>query len=99
MSKYHSVRTNGYASKKEANDAAGFSALARAGKIQDYREQVTFVLVPGKGKVRAITYVADFTYWDENGYHVCDSKGYRTEVYRIKRKLMYLLLDITIEEL
>ena len=99
MTKYGSVRTNGYMSKKEANDAAGFSALARAGKIQDFREQVKFILVPGKEKVRAITYIADFTYWDENGYHVCDSKGYRTEVYRIKRKLMYLLHGITVEEL
>jgi len=99
VSKYHSKRTNGYASKLEANTAAGLSALARAGKIQDFKEQVTFVLVQGKDKVRAITYIADFTYWDENGYHVCDAKGYRTEVYRIKRKLLYLLHGITVEEL
>lgn len=98
-SKYRNKRTNGYASTREANVAANLHILARAGKILDLKEQVPFLLVPGKRKVRGITYIADFTYTDSDGtHHVLDAKGYRTDVYKLKNKLMYLLLDIEIEE-
>ena len=44
-----------------------------------------------KGKTyRAITYVADFVYKDDKGMHVVDTKGYRTQVYKIKKKLFIL---------
>lgn len=98
-SKYGNVRTNGYSSKKEANIAAQLAILFRAGKILDLKEQVHIVLIPGKDKLRGITYVADFVYNDLNGdLHVLDAKGFRTPVYKLKRKMLKLLWDIDIEE-
>ena len=98
-SKYGNVRTGKYASKKEANIAAQLAVLFRAGKILDLKEQVHIVLIPGKGKVRGITYVADFVYNDLNGdLHVLDAKGFRTPVYKLKKKMCKLLWDIEIEE-
>ena len=99
MSKYHAVRTNGYASKKEANVAAQLQALHRAGNIVDLKEQVHIVLLPGKGKIKGITYIADFTYEDPDGTpHVLDAKGFKTPVYKLKKKMLKLLHDVEIEE-
>jgi hypothetical protein len=101
MSKYHSERTNGYASRKEARFAADLAILARAGKILDLREQVAFTLIEGRNGVQGIKYIADFCWKDaDTGVaHVADVKGYRTPVYRLKKKMMYLLCGLTIEEL
>ena len=50
--------------------------------------------------IRAITYIADFTYYDAEGkYHVIDVKGFRTEVYKIKKKLFEFKYNIEIEEI
>ena len=92
-------RRGKYASAHEAQEAAKLAALERSGKIQDLREQVSFVLVPGYGKIRPIRYVADFV-WMENGREiVADAKGCKTPLYRLKRKMMQLLLGIEIVEL
>ena len=99
MSKYKAVRTNGYASKKEAKVAATLQLLAKAGNITEYREQVRFLLVPGRGKERDITYVADFVYREDGREVVCDVKGFRTPVYALKKRMMSLLLNIQILEL
>lgn len=53
----------------------------------------------GKCIERACKYIADFTYYTKDGeYVVEDSKGYREEDYRIKRKLMLYLKNIRIKE-
>ena len=44
--KLHAVRTDGYASKHEAERAAELKWLEKAGKISNLREQVKFVLTP-----------------------------------------------------
>jgi hypothetical protein len=89
----------GYASKHEMEVAAGLHALQRGGEITDLCEQCPIVLVPGNGKIRPITYVADFVYRDKQGnQHFIDAKGYRTPIYRLKKKLAALLLQIEIEE-
>ena len=99
MNKYRNKPTAGYASKKEANYAANFQALARFDHIFDYEEQKRIEIVPGKGKVRPVVYVADFYYKDEQGEHVVDVKGFKTPVYQLKKRLLYLLKGIEIEEL
>jgi hypothetical protein len=53
-SKYNAVRTNGYASKKEAEYAEGLAAAKAAGDISFWLEQVPFKL-PGGSK-----YLLDF---------------------------------------
>lgn len=96
--KYHNQKTiyNGivYDSKKEAKRAWELDLLVRAGKIRDLKRQDKFILLEeyynNKGeKIRPITYIADFTYYDvENDDWVAeDTKGVRTEVYKIKKKL------------
>ncbi len=88
-----------YASKHEGAVAGSLDALQRAGKISELREQVRIVLVPQNGKLRAIAYIADFVYKDADGFtHVCDAKGFKTPVYRLKKRLAALLLGLTIEE-
>jgi hypothetical protein len=104
MSKYRSTRTNGYASKREANLAAQLQALQRGAQIRELSEQVPFLLVPSqKGKLRnerPLKYIADFVWKDKEGRtHVGDAKGLRTPLYVVKRKLMRFLLNIEVEEL
>ena len=100
--KYHVApkdERGGYASKHEAQAAVSYQILARAGKIKNYEEQKRIVLVPGDGKLRPVVYVADFYYTDLDGtQHIVDAKGFKTPVYRLKKRLAALLLGIVIEE-
>jgi hypothetical protein len=99
MSKYHAVRTGKYASKKEARRAEDLKLLQQIGEISDLREQVKFTLIPKIGTQRECAYFADFTFKDRGGnFHVVDAKGMKTEVYRIKKKLMKFVHGITIED-
>ena len=99
-SKYSNLRTGKYASKKEAAVATKLWALARAGQIQNLEEQVLIELVPGDGKIAGVSYRADFCYDDGTGHHVIDVKGgeFRTAIYKIKKRLAWLLKRILIEE-
>lgn len=98
-SKYSNERAGKYASKHEADVATKLYALEKSGQIRDLREQDRIVLVPGRDKVAPVIYVADFTYTDSQGvHHVLDAKGFKTQVYKVKKRLAYLLLNITIEE-
>ena len=90
-------------SKKEANYYTKLKILRDAGKITDLELQKKFILQDKftlNGKTyRAITYVADFVYKDQDGRtHIVDTKGYRTEVYMIKKKLFMKRFGIEIEE-
>jgi hypothetical protein len=102
--KYGNKPTRGYDSKKEANYATYLHALEKSGKISELKEQVRFVLVQAQYRdgvciERAMSYVADFSYVDENGeLRIVDVKGCRTEVFKIKKKLMLYFYNIKIEE-
>lgn len=91
-SKYHSVKTQvdgeRFDSRREAARWRELQMMERAGKITGLRRQEAFVLIPRSRHGRAIKYVADFVY-EENGRQVIeDVKGYRTQVYRLKRRMM-----------
>ena len=91
-------------SKKEANYYTKLKILRDAGKISDLELQKRYALQQGfklHGKTyRAITYIADFVYKDQEGQtHVVDTKGYRTQVYKIKKKLFMKKFGIEIEEI
>lgn len=92
-------------SKKEANYYLELKMLQKAGLIKDLELQKTFVLQPSfklNGKTRRqITYKADFTYisTSDNIQHVIDVKGFKTEVYKIKKKLFEYKYGIEIEEI
>ena len=67
----------------------------RAGEIRDLKTQVSFEIQPAftdsKGKrIRAITYKADFVYYDlkDKRTHIEDYKGFKTKEYLLKKKLL-----------
>ena len=101
MSKYHNVRTNGYASRKEAARAADLELLERDGRIRLLSKQVRYTLLPATPEYpRPLRYYADFTYWDneKNCVVVEDVKGMKTQVYKLKKRMMRQLLNVTITE-
>ena len=103
-SKYKARRTEGYASRKEAQRARELELLQQIGHIRRLKKQASFELIPPHGNERAITYRADFTYEgrDENGNWVQvveDVKGVRTAVYKLKRRLMLWRHGISIQEI
>ena len=54
-----------------------------------------------KGKLiqSAAYYVADFVYYDKNGRLVVeDFKGFKTDLYKLKKKLMKYIYNIDIKE-
>lgn len=108
-SKYGNVRAGGYDSIKERGRATYLKMQLRSGYISELREQVRYELIPAQYRTgsdgrrvlveRACAYVADFVYRDSSGGLVVeDVKGFRTEAYRIKRKLMLHVHGIVIKE-
>lgn len=75
----------------EANRYQELKLLQRAKQISNLRLQVPFLLQEGfkkNGKThRKIEYIADFVY-EENGQTIVeDTKGMKTETFKIKQKL------------
>lgn len=82
-----------FSSKKEAQRYKILIVLLKTGNIRDLKLQPEFVLQEsffdssGK-KHRSIIYRADFEYLDADGKRVIeDVKGFRTDTYKIKKKL------------
>ena len=109
MSKYRSkkVVVDGitFDSKKESQRYCELKLLERCGKIKDLELQPKFELQPSFRKngrtIRAITYIADFTYFDLEKMRIVveDVKGLRTDVYSIKRKMFeFKYPELTIVE-
>ena len=91
-------------SVKEYSRYKELRLLERAGAISDLRRQVRYELIPAQrieGKVveKSITYRADFVYQREGETVVEDVKGFRTDVYIIKRKLMLYIHGIKIQDI
>ena len=86
------VRTaDGYfPSRKEFKRWEQLKLLEMAGEIYRLsrkREDCTFPLYGSDGTTKVCDYVADYVY-EENLQKVAeDAKGYRTDVYKLKRKL------------
>ena len=90
-------------SKHEASRYQELKMLLNAGEITELRLQVPFELIPTfklNGETfRSIKYVADFVYKDKNGFEVIeDAKGMKTDVYKMKKKLMAYVHHIVIQE-
>lgn len=88
-------------SKKEANRWSELKLLAMAGKIRNLKRQVP-IRCEVNGEL-VCKYIADFTY-DEPidvadwGFVVEDAKGFKTEVYKLKKKLVEALHGFEIRE-
>lgn len=102
MNKYHnqSVIVDGikFPSKKEAYRYKELSMLQKAGIIKNLRLQVAFELIPKQDGEQACKYIADFVYEQDGKVIVEDTKGIKTEVYKIKRKLMLFVHGIKVQE-
>lgn len=86
-----------FASQKEFGRWNQLKILEAAGAVRNLRRQVPYRLTVNDRLVA--TYIADFVYEDDNrGQVVEDAKGFRTEVYKLKRKLMLAVLGIDIVE-
>ena len=85
-------------SKKEFIRWCELRLLERAGKISDLKRQVKYELIPKQDGERACNYVADFVYCQDGETVVEDCKGFRTEGYKIKRKLMLWVHGVKIKE-
>lgn len=100
-------------SVREYNRYRELKLLERAGKIEKLNRQVSYTLIPAQYRTvidpkthserracieRAVTYKADFTYWQDGKLVVEDVKGVKTKDYIIKRKLMLHVYDIQIQE-
>lgn len=107
--KYHNrkVQIDGilFDSAREARRYGELKLLEKGGYISGLRLQVPFELIPNQknidGKVveRKVSYIADFVYLDREGRTVVeDSKGMKTEVYKLKKKLMRYVHGIEIKE-
>lgn len=85
-------------SKKEANRYCELRLLERAKVISNLQLQVTYILIPKSKYGRAIKYVADFVYEENNQVIIEDVKGVKTPVYRLKKRLMAEQFGIAIKE-
>lgn len=113
-SKKITVNGETFDSKKEYIRWNELKMLEKSGEIHDLKRQVRFTLIPaireepvrgnsgsikhGKLLERPVCYVADFTYYMHGKLVVEDAKGFRTDAYKIKRKLMLYVHGIRILE-
>lgn len=105
QNKYKAKRTTvdgmTFHSQKEARRYVELKLLERAGEIQNLQLQRKFPLEVGGVKIGS--YIADFAYRDlrprVTEFIVEDVKGFKTPVYRLKKKLMKALFQIDVQEI
>ena len=99
-SKYKAIKTEVdgivFDSKKEAKRYQELRLLERAGEISNLELQPKYVITINGQKV--CTYVGDFRYFTNSKRVVEDCKGFRTPVYRLKRKLLSIVYNVTVLE-
>ncbi len=93
-SKYHAQRTNGYASKKEAQYAADLELRQKAGEVWFWLEQVPFIL-PGGTKHR-VDFMVFYVFYDRQEWELIEIKGRDLPMGRMKRKMVEDLYSVTI---
>ena len=90
-------------STKEGRRYQELLLLQKAGVISNLKVQPKFELIPrivANGKVveRACNYIADFSYTENGETVVEDVKGFKTDVYKMKRKLLRWRYGVRIKE-
>lgn len=100
------VEVNGmtFDSEGEYSHYCHLRLLERAGQIRNLKHHVTFELIPPQvicgQKVQGTSYEADFVYEKAPDWVrvVEDYKGFRTDGYIVKRKMMKFILGIDVVE-
>lgn len=107
QSKYHNKKVyydgHWFDSQKEKSWYIKFKLMEQSEVITDLKLQVKYELIKTfkleDKTYRSTNYTADFTYKTKDGkLHVIDVKGMRTDVYKLKKKLMAWKYGIEIEE-
>ena len=96
IGKYHNKKINSpdgtFDSKYEYEEWCRLKLLERSGVIRNLMRQVPYVLIPTirttAGTLKQITYYADFVYEEKGIVYMVDAKGYETETYKIKKRLL-----------
>lgn len=104
--KYHNKKCEykglKFDSLKERNHYIVLEHLEKTGQIKELKLQVKFELQPSfklNGKtIRAINYIADFTYLKDGVLVVVDTKGFRTKDYLLKKKMFQYKYGMDIVE-
>lgn len=99
--KFHNIKTviDGitFASKKEAKRYGELKLMVKAGAFQELVLQPEFpIIING---IKICKYVGDFSYYENGKYILEDVKGFKTSVYRLKKKLMLAVHNIKITEI
>lgn len=97
--KYHNIKTVvdsiKFDSKAEAKYYLYYKHLQDKGVISNLQLQTKLdFFIDGK---KIFTYKPDFEYDDEFGHHYIDVKGFKTPVFKLKKKLIEAQHRITIE--
>ena len=87
-----------FQSIREKNRYIILKMLEKNGTILELQLQVKYEICPKTDLYRKIDYVADFVYIENGKIIVEDSKGFLTDIYKLKRKLMYHIHGIEIKE-
>ena len=101
-SKYGAKRTmvDGvlFDSKAEGAYYSMLKMREKAGEVSAVELQRPFPILGPKGEL-ICTYKADFCFWDHKAdrFRVVDVKGVETDVFKLKRKMMRILLGIEVE--
>lgn len=101
MSKYRAqpviVDGHRFASKREAARYGELKLLMRGGAIRGLKLQEPFeIAING---VKCFTYKADFSYTENGKKIVEDVKGFKTPIYRLKKKCVEAAYKIQIQEI
>lgn len=96
-SKYHAVMEEcqgiKFQSKKEAKYFRELQARVFAGEVKYFLRQVPFELVGG------VKYRVDFMeVWNDGSIHWIDVKGFKTQTYRMKRRMVEASYPVKIIE-
>ena len=80
-------------SKRESNRWGELKMLERGGVISELTRQVTLYLNGMHGPIltptgRKMRYVADFTYVENGVLIIEDTKGFATDVYKLKKAIL-----------
>ena len=93
-----------FASRKEASRWQELKMLEKAGEITGLVRQLRIEIIPKTKLYRAVSYVADFSYFDKRTKKTIyeDVKGYKAgnaySMFTIKKKILYWRYEIEIKE-
>ena len=89
-----------FQSEKEGKRWQELKLLEKAGEIVGLNRQQKIELIPKTKLYQARYYVADFVYFDKRANKTVyeDCKGYRTDIYKLKKALLYWRHGIEILE-